>query len=51
MRPLKPAGKRSYYLVTPLELEWAKISGLETNIFELKIMLKSGVEFFILKFY
>ena len=39
MRALKPWGKRSYYLVTPLELEWAKISGLETNIFELKMMV------------
>ena len=28
-----------------------KISGLETNIFELKMMVKSGLDFFILKFY
>ncbi len=28
-----------------------KISDLETNIFELKMMMKSGLEFFILKFY
>ena len=27
-----------------------EISGLETNIFVLKIMIKSGLEFFILKF-
>ena len=31
--------------------KWTKISGLETNIFGLKIMVKSGVEFLILKFY
>ena len=31
--------------------KWAKISGLETNIFGLKMMVKSGLEFFILKFY
>ena len=28
-----------------------KISGLETNIFGLKMMVKSGLEFFIFKFY
>ena len=31
--------------------KWTKISGLKTNIFELKMMVKSGLEFFILKFY
>ena len=29
---------------------WTKISSLETTIFELKMMAKSGLEFFILKF-
>ena len=31
--------------------KWTKISSLETNIFELKMMVKSGLDFFILKFY
>ena len=31
--------------------KWTKISDLKTNIFELKMMVKSGLEFFILKFY
>ena len=31
--------------------KWTKISDLETNIFELKVGVKSGIEFFILKFY
>ena len=31
--------------------KWSKISDLETNIFGLKMMMKSGLEFFILKFY
>ena len=26
--------------------KWTKISGLETNIFDLKMMLKSGPDFF-----
>ena len=28
------------------QLNTAEISGLETNIFELKMMVKSGLEFF-----
>ena len=31
--------------------KWTKISSLEINIFDLKMMVKSGLEFFILKFY
>ena len=31
--------------------KWTTISDIETNIFELKMMVKSGLEFFILKFY
>ena len=31
--------------------KWTKISDLETNIFDLKMMVKSGLEFFILKFH
>ena len=31
--------------------KWTKISDLETNIFELKVGMKSGLGFFILKFY
>ena len=31
--------------------KWTKISGIETNISELKMMVKNGVEFFILKLY
>ena len=30
--------------------KWTKISSLEINIFDLKMMVKSGLEFFILKF-
>ena len=30
--------------------KWTKISSLEINIFDLKIMVKSGLEFFIFKF-
>ena len=30
--------------------KWTKISDLETNIFELKVGVKSGLQFFILKF-
>ena len=30
--------------------KWAKISSLEITIFDLKMMVKSGLEFFILKF-
>ena len=30
--------------------KWTKISSLEIDIFDLKMMLKSGLEFFILKF-
>ena len=33
------------------DFTWTKISGLETNIFGLKMMAKSGLNFFILKFY
>ena len=29
--------------------KWTKISDLETNIFELKMMVKSGLEFFYFK--
>ena len=36
---------------TPKISVCTKISGLETNIFELKMMVKSGLEFFILKSY
>ena len=31
--------------------KWTKILGLETKIFDLKMMEKNGLEFFILKFY
>ena len=31
--------------------KWTKISDLETNIFELNMMVKRGLVFFILKFY
>jgi hypothetical protein len=30
--------------------KWTKISSLEIDIFDLKMMMKSGLEFFILKF-
>ena len=30
--------------------KWTKISSLEIDIFDLKMMVKSGLEFFILKF-
>ena len=30
--------------------KWTKISSLEITIFDLKMMVKSGVDFFILKF-
>ena len=31
--------------------KWTKISDLETTIFELDMMVKSGLVFFILEFY
>ena len=30
--------------------KWTKISSLEIDIFDLKMMVKSGLEFFMLKF-
>ena len=41
----------AYHTAQNFQNKWTKISGLETNIFELKMMVKSGLEFFVLKFY
>ena len=32
-------------------LRWLKISGLEIDIFDIKLVVKSGLDFFIFKFY
>ena len=40
---VRRTNKNSFY-------KWTKISSLEINIFYLKMMVKSGLEFFILKF-
>ena len=40
-----------YHTTQNSQNKWMKISGLETNIFGLKMMMKSGLENFILKFY
>ena len=41
----------TYHTTQNCQNKWTKISGLETNIFGLKMMVRSGLEFFISKFY
>ena len=39
-----------YELVCKKTQKWNKISSLEIDIFDLRMMMKSGLEFFIFKF-
>ena len=41
-----PLKRPSFFTPPRTKNKWNKISGLETNIFGLKIMLKSGLDFF-----